>query len=127
MCCCSWDQYFISVTPWMLSFFDARGKLKYSRNVGLHDSGLWSKVLSSGHSLVVTKSGVARVVPPLHEFRVRLRAQETTKLWTYLKQSYGFRSSRLRSQAWTHCLALLTNKSAPLTRRGVERYDPSGK
>jgi hypothetical protein len=106
-----------------------KGKLMYSRHLdhSYRDAVVALKVLPTGHTLAVTELGVTRVVPPLHEFRVRLRAQETTKIWTHLKQSYALKSARLRSQAWVHCLALLSDKSAPLKRPGVERYDPSGK
>jgi hypothetical protein len=43
---------------------------------------------------------------------------------TFLGKSYALRSSRLRSQAWTHVYQMLNDKNAPVITVGLQLLDP---
>ena len=122
----SWGSHLICASGNAVFFHDSRGRHLYTCQLN-PETLVFSHVTSSGWTLVVTLLSLTCVPPPLHAFRARLRARETAKLWAYLKQSYALKSRRLRGQAWAHCLELLSNKDAPVERRGVQRYDPSAK
>ncbi len=117
------DKYFVA-THAKIEFFDLNGKLMYTAfNYGFYTDP--QAFVVQGNLVLMSRLGISWIVPPLEQFRLRIRIHEAKKLWSFLGKSYALKSSRLRANAWEHVDQLLSDKNAPIVPVGVQRFDPS--